>query len=75
MAQAFPRLYVDADVVLTGRAVLDVARALEEPGALATPRRPPASTRRIRPRTVRAFYRVWEAVQAANHARRIRCTP
>jgi len=66
VARAFPRLYVDADVVLTGRAVLDVARALEEPGALAAA--PPARLDTTgRPRTVRAFYRVWEAVQAANH--------
>lgn len=66
VARAFPRLYVDADVVLTGRAVLDVARALEEPGALAAA--PPARLDTTgRPWTVRAFYRVWEAVQAANH--------
>ena len=66
VARGFPRVYVDADVVLTGRAVLDVARALEEPGALAAA--PPAHLDTAgRPWTVRAFYRVWEAVQAANH--------
>jgi glycosyltransferase involved in cell wall biosynthesis len=66
LAQGFPRFYVDADVVLTGRAVLDVARALEEPGALAAA--PPARLDTAdRPWTIRAFYRVWEAVQAANH--------
>ena len=32
-AVGFPRFYVDADVVLTGRAVLDVAAALAAPGA------------------------------------------
>jgi glycosyltransferase involved in cell wall biosynthesis len=66
VARGFPRFYVDADVVLTGRAVLDVARALEEPGALAAA--PPAHLDTTgRPWTVRAFYRVWEAVQDANH--------
>jgi len=65
VARAFPRLYVDADVVLTGRAVRDVARALAEPGALAAA--PPGHLDTTgRPWTVRAFFRVWEAVQAAD---------
>jgi hypothetical protein len=58
-ATAFPRFYVDADVVLTGRAVTDVARALASPAGplCATP--PMAVELAGRPWTVRGFYDVW----------------
>lgn len=66
-ARGFPRLYVDADVVLTGRAVRDLAACLAAPGALAA-----AAPVRLdtsgRPRSVRAFFRVWEAVRAGDRA-------
>jgi len=66
-ARAFPRLYVDADVVVTGRAVRDVATALGQPGALAAA--PPARLDVSgRPWSVRAFSRMWEAIQAADQA-------
>lgn len=57
-ATAFPRLYVDADVHLTGRAVADVARALAEPAVLCAA--PPLAVEvRDRPWTIRAYYAVW----------------
>jgi glycosyltransferase involved in cell wall biosynthesis len=57
-ATAFPRLYVDADVRLTGRAVADVAQALAEPAVLcAAP--PLAVELRDRPWAIRAYYAVW----------------
>lgn len=39
VATAFPRIYLDADVLVSGRAVRDLLRHLREPGALAA--RPP----------------------------------
>ena len=60
-ATAFPRFYVDADVVLTGRAVLAVADALRNPGSLAGA--PPIEVDDAgRPWAVRGFYRVWRAI-------------
>jgi len=60
-AVGFPRFYVDADVVLAGRAVLDVASALAEPGALAgaPPIRVDSDGRSW---AVRGFYAVWDAL-------------
>lgn len=57
-AHGFPRLYVDADVVLSGRDARRVAAVLETPGVLAAaPRRDvPLGASDWR---VRAFYRVW----------------
>jgi glycosyltransferase involved in cell wall biosynthesis len=58
-ATTFPRIYVDADVVLTGRAVADMAHALTQPGVLAAA--PPIATDTVGRRwAVRAFYDVWE---------------
>ncbi len=60
-AVGFPRFYVDADVVLTGRAVLDVAAALAEPGVLAGA--PPIRVDSAgRSWAVRGFYAVWDAL-------------
>jgi glycosyltransferase involved in cell wall biosynthesis len=67
VARGFPRLYVDADVVLTGRAVRDLAACLGAPGALAAAA--PVQLDTIgRPWSVRAFFRVWEAVRAGDRA-------
>jgi glycosyltransferase involved in cell wall biosynthesis len=60
-ARAFPRFYVDADVILTGRAVRDVVTALAESGTLAgaPPIRVDDSGRSW---AVRGFYAVWDAL-------------
>jgi glycosyl transferase family 2 len=59
VATAFPRVYVDADVTLTGRAVADLVRALASPaGPLCAA--PPMSVELAgRPWAVRGFYDVW----------------
>jgi glycosyltransferase involved in cell wall biosynthesis len=59
-ATAFPRFYVDADVVLTGRAVADVARWLADDGDGVPCAAPPFDVAVDgRPWAVRAFYDVW----------------
>jgi hypothetical protein len=57
-ARGFPRIYVDADVVLSGADARRVAAALEVPGVLAAApeRELPLGASDWR---VRAFYRVW----------------
>ena len=86
-ATAFPRLYIDADVVIDAAAVRALARALRGPVLAAAPVRvlPREGVRRL----VRAYYDVWEqlpqvrsapfgrgviAVSAAGHER-IRALP
>jgi len=60
-AAVFPRVYVDADVVITGATVERLARALAEPSVLcAAP--PLAIDATGRPWGVRAFYDVWPAI-------------
>lgn len=57
-ATGFPRCYVDADVVVTGGAVAEVARLLSEPGVLCAA--PPFRLDLAgRPWSVRAFCTVW----------------
>lgn len=58
-ATEFPRLYVDADVELTGADVHALAAALREPGvhAVAPARRTPLNGC---PWTVRWYYEIWE---------------
>jgi glycosyltransferase involved in cell wall biosynthesis len=58
-ATAFPRLYIDADVTLTGRAAADVARALASPGGPLCAAPPMSVDLAGRPWAVRAFYDVW----------------
>jgi glycosyltransferase involved in cell wall biosynthesis len=61
-ASGFPRFYVDADVILTGEAVAEVAAAMaREPGVLAAA---PLIEFDLsdRPWAVRAFYEVWSAL-------------
>lgn len=59
VAGAFPRVHLDADCVISGRDVLRLAAALEEPGVLAAG---PARALLTAPasRWVRGYYRVWE---------------
>jgi hypothetical protein len=65
--QAFPRLYVDADIVLTTAGVRAVAQALREPGVLAAaPGRKLELTRR--PFVVRWYYHVWEKLPGVEQA-------
>jgi Glycosyl transferase family 2 len=60
-APGVPRVFVDADVIITGRAVADVARALGTPGVLCAA--PPLVTATAgRPWAVRAWYDVWNAL-------------
>jgi len=60
-ATTFPRLYVDADIVLTGAAVLAVVRTLEEPGVrYASP--PGVMDTTGRPWIVRATFELWSSV-------------
>lgn len=60
-AVAYPRLYVDADIVLTGATVRAVARTLEEPGVhYASP--PGVMATAGRPWVVRAFFELWAAL-------------
>jgi glycosyltransferase involved in cell wall biosynthesis len=58
-ATAFPRLYVDADVTLTGQAVVDLARALASPTGPLCAAPPMAVELGGRPWAVRGFYDVW----------------
>jgi glycosyltransferase involved in cell wall biosynthesis len=60
-AATFPRVYVDADIVITGAMVEALAAALDEPGVLcAAP--PMVADSTGRPWGVRAFYAVWPAI-------------
>ncbi len=60
-ATAFPRVYVDADVVLTGATVERLAAALAEPGVLCVA--PPLVAESAgRPWPVRSFYAVWPEI-------------
>ena len=60
-ATAFPRVYVDADIVLTGATVERLAAALAEPGVECVA--PPARGRSAgRPWAVRSFYAVWPEI-------------
>ncbi len=65
--QAFPRLYVDADIVLTTAGARAVAQALREPGVLAA-----APGRKLelskRPLVVRWYYHVWEKLPGVEQA-------
>ena len=58
-ARGFPRLYVDADVVLTWGSILRIAAALEAPGVLAAS---PAAEMVFPAGTawaVKSYYRLW----------------
>jgi hypothetical protein len=60
-ATAFPRVYVDADVVITGATVERLAAALASPGVLCAA--PPLVAETVgRPWAVRAFYAVWPEI-------------
>jgi glycosyltransferase involved in cell wall biosynthesis len=60
-ATAFPRLYVDADIVLTGAAALAVVATLAEPGVrYASP--PGVMDTTGRPWVVRAVFDLWAAL-------------
>jgi hypothetical protein len=60
-ATAFPRAYVDADVVVTGATVERLAAALAEPGVLCVA--PPLVAESAgRPWAVRSFYAVWPEI-------------
>jgi len=64
VAVTYPRLYVDADVVLTPKAVDDLVRALSDPATLcAAP--PSQMDLEGRPWSVRAYFAVWKAVMLA----------
>ena len=58
---AFPRAYLDADVVLPQAALAAALEALRRPGVLATAPRLAWDPTGV-PRRVRAFYRVWTAL-------------
>lgn len=63
---AFPRVHLDADVSISGADVVELARALQEPGVLAVaPRR--VLVRDRSSRTVRWFYEVWEQLPQVRH--------
>lgn len=59
VATTFPRVYVDADIVLPGSAVRQLTRALDDPDVLfAAP--PLVVDTRGRPWPVRAYFAVWQ---------------
>jgi len=61
VAVAYPRLYVDADVILTEKTVHDLIRALSEPEVLCAA--PPSKMALDgRPWTVRAYFAVWKRI-------------
>lgn len=63
VATAFPRLYVDADVVVTRKTITDVIETLSDPSVLcAAP--PYRMELQGRPWTVRAYYAVWLRVMS-----------
>lgn len=58
LAEAFPRLYVDADLMLTHRTIADLVAALSEPGLLCAA--PPYFLQIAgRPWLVQAYFRIW----------------
>ncbi len=61
-ASHFPRMYVDADIVVSTRALRDVARLLadDSPVLVAAPQA--AFTYEGRPLLVRSFYKVWSSL-------------
>lgn len=64
VAVTFPRLYVDADVILSRKTVDDLVRALSDPETLCAA--PPSSVSLSgRPWAVRAFFEVWKPVMLA----------
>jgi len=64
VALKFPRLYVDADVILTRKTVDDLVRALSDPETLCAA--PPSNMDLSgRPWAVRAFFKVWKQVMLA----------
>jgi len=63
VATAFPRLYIDGDVVITAKAVADLIRSLSEPGILSAA--PPYRLELAgRPWSVRAYFAVWLRVMS-----------
>ena len=60
-AEDFPRIYVDADIQLSGASAMKVIRTLSEPGVLAAEPRPIFDTSASSP-LVRAYYAVWLAL-------------
>lgn len=58
VAKAFPRLYIDADIEITARAVADLVRTLSAPGALCAA---PVSRMELagRPWLIRAYFSFW----------------
>jgi len=65
-AVAFPRIYVDADVVLTDKTIIDLINALSSPDLLCAA--PPARlVLDARPWTVRAYFSVWTRVMRARN--------
>ena len=64
VAVAFPRLYVDADVLLSPKTVNDLIRALGDSETLCAA--PPSKLQLAgRPLSVRAYFAVWKAVMLA----------
>jgi glycosyltransferase involved in cell wall biosynthesis len=61
-ATGFPRIYLDADVILTGEAVGRLAAAVTEGGALAAAPKPIDVFLPGTAWSVRAFYRLWTAL-------------
>ena len=58
VATAFPRLYIDADLVVTHRTITDIISALAEPGLFCAA--PPYQLQTAgRPWLVRAYFKVW----------------
>jgi hypothetical protein len=61
-ARSFPRIYIDADVVLSLQSVRALAAALRRPGALAAAPRAKIVHGEDSDWSVRAFYRFWMAL-------------
>jgi glycosyltransferase involved in cell wall biosynthesis len=64
VAVAYPRIYLDADVVITGKTIADLVEALSDSDLLcAAP--PSRMLLEDRPWTVRAYFAVWSRVMLA----------
>jgi glycosyltransferase involved in cell wall biosynthesis len=64
VAVAYPRLYIDADIIVTARTIIDLIEALSVGDILCAA--PPSRMELAgRPWTVRAYFRVWKSVMVA----------
>lgn len=64
LAEAFPRLYVDADIQITSKAVFDLVQALSQLGALCAA--PPSNIDVSgRPWLIRSYFAFWSALMTA----------